>query len=77
MYFPDDKMRVNRFKCVAIPRPCVYMRRFGGATAPSNMYSGDEFAPMPGNKLDMLADADRYDAMMQEVELQRQKNGDV
>lgn len=75
MYFPDDKMRVNRFKVVAIPRPCEYMRRFGATVAPSSMYSGEEFAPLPRNKVDMMVDAERYDAMMQEVDRQKEQNG--
>lgn len=73
MYFPDEKMRVNRFKVVAIPRPCEYMRRFGATVAPKSMYSGEEFAPLPRNKVDMMADADAYDRMMQKVEDERQQ----
>ena len=72
MYFPDEKMKVNKFRLVAIPRTCEYMKRFGATVAPSSMYTGDDFAPLPQNKIDMLADADRYDAMMQEVESKRE-----
>lgn len=71
MFVPDDKMKVNAFRLVAIPRPIEYMQRFGTADMPSSAYSGDEFAPLPKTKIDMLADADRYDAMMQKVELEK------
>lgn len=73
MYFPDEKMKVNAFKAVAIPRPCDYMKRFGASSAPANMYSGDERVPLPQSKVDMLADAEAYDAMMQKVEDERQE----
>lgn len=72
MYVPDEKMRINKFRIVDIPRPIEYMKRFGSAEVPSSAYSGDEFAPLPQNKVDMLAYADRYDAMMQKVELEKQ-----
>ena len=71
MYVPDEKMKVNKFRVVAIPRPIEYMSRFGTADMPSSSYSGDEYVPLPRNKVDMLADADRYDAMMQKVELEK------
>ena len=73
MYFPDEKMKINKFRLVAIPRNCEYMQRFGASVAPSNMYTGDEYAPLPKNKVDMLADADAYDAMMQRVEQEKEK----
>ena len=69
MYVPDEKMRINKYKPVAIPRPVEYMKRFGRSIAPSNLYTGDETAQFPSNKVDMLADADAYDQMMQKVEL--------
>ena len=71
MYVPDEKMKINKFRIVAIPRPIDYMQRFGSADMPSSSYSGEEYAPLPRNKVDMLADADRYDAMMQKVELEK------
>lgn len=71
MYVPDEKMKVNAWKAVAIPRPIEFMKRFGRSIAPSNLYSGDEYAPLPKDKVSMLADADAYDAMMQKVELER------
>lgn len=74
MYCPDPKMKINRFQAVAIPRNCEYMRKFGASVAPSNMYTGEEMAPLPQTKIDMLADADRYDRMMQEVERQQEES---
>lgn len=77
MYVPDEKMKVNKFRQVAIPKPIEYMQRFGAADMPSSSYSGEEFAPLPRNKVDMLADADRYDAMMQKVELEKQRDNEA
>lgn len=74
MWVPDEKMKINKFRIVAIPRPIDYMQRFGSADMPSSSYSGEEFAPLPANKVDILADADRYDAMMQKVELEKAKS---
>lgn len=68
IYIPDEKMHINAYKAVAIPRPLDYMKRFGMSVAPSNMYSGDEMAPLPSSKVDQLAAMDAYDAMMQREE---------
>lgn len=67
-YIPDVKMRINAYKAVAIPRPLDYMKRFGMSVAPSNLYSGDELAPLPSSKVDQLAQMEAYDAMMQREE---------
>lgn len=74
MYVPDEKMKINKFRIVAIPKPIEFMQRFGSAEMPSSSYSGEEYAPLPKNKVDMLADADAYDAMMQKVELEKAKS---
>lgn len=68
MYFPDEKMKVNKFHDVAIPRNAEYFARFGYAVSPSSEYSGDEPAPKPLLKTDLLADMDCYDAMKQAEE---------
>ena len=73
MFVPDDKLKVNKFRIVAIPRPIEFMTRFGVANMPSSAFSGDELAPIPKDKVSMLADAELYDAMMQKVELEKQK----
>lgn len=74
MFVPDEKMKINKFRIVSIPKPIEYMQRFGSAEMPSSSYSGDDYAPLPKNKVDMLADADAYDAMMQKVELEKAKS---
>lgn len=68
MLFLDEKMKVNIFKNVAIPRNADYFSRYGFAVSPSSLYSGDETAPSPMNKTDILADMERYDAMKQAEE---------
>lgn len=68
MFVPSDDMKLNRFQQVAIPRPVEYMQRFGSLRAPANQYTGDDLAPLPQNKVDELAFAERYDAMMQREE---------
>lgn len=68
MYVPSDDLKINRFQQVAIPRPVEYMQRFGALRAPANQYTGDDLASFPQNKVDMLAYAEAYDAMMQREE---------
>ena len=68
MYVFSDDMKINRFQQVAIPRPVEYMQRFGSLRAPANQYTGDDLAPLPQNKVDSLAYAEAYDAMMQREE---------
>lgn len=58
MYCPNEKMKVNSFKVVAIPRNCEYMRRFGRQTSVSSQFTGDEKTPYNGNKVDMLYQAE-------------------
>lgn len=69
MYVPDDSIKVNRFKMVAIPRPVEYMRRYGAAGTPSSAYTGDTRAPLPQNKIDILADA----AYLNDIQLQNEQ----
>lgn len=68
MYVPDEKMRINRFKLVAIPRPVDFMRRYGSAGAPSSSYTGDNRAPLPRNKVEVLAEA----AYLNEIQMQNE-----
>lgn len=79
MYVPSEDMKINRFQQVAIPRPVEYMQRFGSLRAPANQYTGDDLAPLPQNKVDNLAYAEAYDAMMQREEdakaKKQQENG--
>lgn len=73
MYVPDEKMRINRFKLVAIPRPVEYMKRFGAAGTPSTAYTGDNKAPFPQNKVEMLASADYLNEIQMQNEQQQQQ----
>lgn len=68
MWFPDEKMKVNRFKVVAIPRPIEFMRRFGAASTPSSSYTGDEVAPLPLNKVETLASAEALNELQMQNE---------
>lgn len=75
MYCPDEKMKINRFVAVAIPRNCEYMRRFGKQTTLNNQYTGDKSAPRSGNKVDMLYQADLMDLQDQRADAaQAEKN---
>lgn len=71
MYVPDDKMKVNRFRQVAIPRPSEYLKRFGASVAPANAYTGDTPAPVSRNKVEVLADAEA----LNELQLRNEQNG--
>lgn len=74
MWFPDEKMDVNKFKVVHIPPKSHYMARFGFSSAPSSQYTGEEFAPMPKDKIGSIAEMEQYDAMMQREELKKSEN---
>lgn len=69
MYLPDDRMDVNKFVAVHIPSKSTYLQKFGFATAPASMFTGDEFAPFPKDKVASIADMEAYDAMMSQKEL--------
>lgn len=69
MWFPDEKMDINKFVDVAIPSKSHYLQRFGFTSAPASSYTGDEFAPLPKDKIASIADMEAYDKMMQQEEL--------
>ena len=56
MYVPDDKLKVNKFRIVAIPRPIEFMARFGVANMPSSAFSGDELAPNQDHEAEQCED---------------------
>lgn len=58
MYVPE-KLKLNKFVLVDIPKPSVYFARLGGLrpSLPAGVYSGDEILPR-GNKTDLLAMAE-------------------
>lgn len=69
MYFPDERMDVNKFVAVHVPSKSSYLQKFGFSSAPSSLYTGDDFAPLPKDKIASIADMEAYDAMMQQKEL--------
>lgn len=75
MYKPA-KMRLNKFVDVAIPKNSDYFMRLNGSRPdiPSSAYTGDDVAPMPDRKVDILADMDSYDKMMQRKEYAESQN---
>lgn len=77
MFIPDEKMKVNRFRVVAIPRNSEFYKRFGDTVAASNSYTGDDLAPLPQNKIDTISQAEfeAYD-MMRQQEAQSAGDGD-
>lgn len=72
MYIPDDKMDINKFRQVAVPEKSQYMARYGMLSVPASMFTGDEFAPLPKNKVDSIADMERYDEMMAKEDAKNQ-----
>lgn len=73
MYLPDEKMDVNKFQCVHIPSKSSYLQKFGFTSAPSSMFTGDEFAPIAKDKVSSIAEMEVYDAMMNKKELESEK----
>lgn len=56
MYIPE-KLKLNRFRQVNIPRPKDYFARFGNMSTPSGRYSGDQ-SLISGRKTDVLSRVD-------------------
>lgn len=75
MWFPDEKMDINKFVDVHVPAKSTYLQRFGYTNAPSTMYTGDDFAPIPKDKISSIADMEAYDAMMQAEEAKQSGDG--
>lgn len=50
----NDKLKLNRFKDVAIPKNRDYFARFGFAKSPANSFSGDDLPPSNEDKIDSL-----------------------
>lgn len=58
MYVPE-KLKLNKFKKVAIPRPKDVLARYGFKDMASGAYSGSENSePMAQSKLDAYREAD-------------------
>lgn len=78
MWFPNEKMDINKFVAVHVPSKSSYLQKFGFASAPASMFTGDEFAPLPKDKVASIADMEAYDAMMaqKDVESENQMNNE-
>lgn len=74
MWFPNDKMDINKFVAVHVPSKSSYLQKFGFASAPANMYTGDEFAPLPKDKVASIADMEAYDAMMAQKDVESENH---
>lgn len=64
MYFPNDDIKINRFKPVYIPKNREYMSRLGRVTAPPEAFSGDAEIHRQQNKVDDLEFYARYAAQI-------------
>lgn len=57
--FVPEKMKLNMFKLVHLPRPIEYVSRFGLINSPVQQYSGDDSSsPFRLNKTELLAQAE-------------------
>lgn len=54
-----EKLKLNRFKYTAIPKPSVILGRFGLQASPESMYSGEEIVKIGQSKTDIIAETDR------------------
>lgn len=75
MYVPE-KLKLNRFKLVAIPKKMEYFQRFGANAAPLPT-SGDEVAPHQERKIEQVRataeDLEAWDKAKQAEESQAKK----
>lgn len=55
MYIPED-LKVNKFVSVHLPENCTYFARFGYQAPTSQLYTGENRALMPQNKVDSIND---------------------
>lgn len=53
-----EKLKLNKFKLVTIPRNSKYVERFGYGITPDKAFSGDQEMP-EGNKTDILQQMSR------------------
>lgn len=66
MYFPNEDMKVNRFRLVFIPSNSDYMQRIGMRELPAEAYSGDAEVHRQQNKVDDIDFYMRYASMKAE-----------
>lgn len=55
MYIPEE-MKVNKFVSVHLPENATFFARFGYQVPQSQLFTGDDRAVMPQNKLDSIND---------------------
>lgn len=64
-----NKLKVNRFRMVRIPKKGELYRQYGELNGKAN-YSGDEVAQIAGRKSERFAESE---ALMQELDRKRQE----
>ena len=60
MYFPNEDIKINKFKLVYVPKNRDYMSRLGSVTVPPEAYSGDAEIHRQQNKVEDLEFYSRY-----------------
>lgn len=67
-----EKLKLNRFKMVSIPKPCELYARLGHGNLPAeNAYTGEELAQMHQRKTDQMSQAmEDYERYAKEMEHQ-------
>lgn len=63
-----EKMKLNKFQLVKLPRCREMFARFGQVNSPEGSYSGEEDLPLSGRKSDILADMAERDRVLQREE---------
>lgn len=63
MYFPNEEIKINKFKLVYVPKNRDYMSRLGSVTVPPEAYSGDAEIHRQQNKVDDMEFYARYSEM--------------
>lgn len=74
MWLPNEDMDINKFVAVHIPSKSSYLQKFGFSCAPKSLFTGDEFAPLPKDKISSIADMEAYDAMMAQQEVESENS---
>lgn len=58
--FVPEKLKLNKFRLVRLPKPVDYVGRFGLVPSPGSKYSGDEVFSSTGTKTELLAQAESH-----------------
>lgn len=58
MYVPEE-LKVNKFVDSRIPSNRDLFARLGNQSMPDNVYTGDNPAPYPSSKIDLIIDGER------------------